>query len=367
MTKLAKIIMINFINIGVLFYGVTALAFPDMIRHGYARCNTCHVAPSGGGALTPYGRALAKETMSTWGYEGEQEWHYGALKEGQVPEWLRVGGDYRALQSHYKDQNMALGRFIEMQQQVELAVQTDKYTASVQFGADTLVDKSKWYLPGYYVAANLLEKLNLRVGRFLPRFGIKMPDHILSTRGSVNYGIQAERHVAEVIYTEDKYDVSFAVSQGEFKDETSAEALYSQFNYIFGEKLQLGLSFEKYFKADKRMSFGLSTMWGISEHMYLLTDNIFQQRDIGGLTQNGFYHFVKLGYEIEKGIHVFLIEDLQKQNLSADNFTQGFYGLGFTFFPRPHLEIQGVWAKRYVEATDVRNADYAWLLLHYYL
>ncbi len=34
-----------------------AAAFPSMVRHGYASCQACHVDPSGGGQLTPYGRA----------------------------------------------------------------------------------------------------------------------------------------------------------------------------------------------------------------------------------------------------------------------------------------------------------------------
>ena len=348
-------------------YGPFAHAFPDMIRHGYARCTTCHVAPSGGGALTPYGRALAKELVSTWGYEGEQEWHYGALSEEKTPTWLRVGGDYRALQSHYKDEIMAMGRFIEMQQQVEIGAQTDRWALSVQAGADTLQEGSRWYLPGYYLAVNLWEKLNVRVGKFIPRFGLRMPDHILSSRAGIGFGIQAERHTAEMIYTEEKFDVSLSVSQGELENGNPADAAFGQFNYLFTEKLQLGVSLGRHFKAQNNTMLGLSAMVGLSEYMYLLSDNVFQRRDVFGSSQNDFYHFLKLGYEIEKGVHVFILEDLRKQDLSADATTQNFYGLGFTFFPRPHIEIQGVWAKQNVLSRNVKNADYAWLLMHYYL
>ena len=50
-----------------------ALAFPGSVRWGYANCSTCHFNVAGGGILTPYGRQLSRELLSTWGGEREAE------------------------------------------------------------------------------------------------------------------------------------------------------------------------------------------------------------------------------------------------------------------------------------------------------
>src|SRR5262245_57728076 len=79
-----------------LLWGIEdAHACPDMIRHGYVNCATCHVSPTGGGTLSEYGRALSLEALSTWGNEGESDFLYGVVKP---PSWLLLGGDFRMLQ-----------------------------------------------------------------------------------------------------------------------------------------------------------------------------------------------------------------------------------------------------------------------------
>src|SRR5688572_21545426 len=65
-------------------------AFPGSVRWGYANCSTCHFNVAGGGVLTPYGRQLSRELLSTWGGKKEAEFAYGSL---DLPSWLAFGGD----------------------------------------------------------------------------------------------------------------------------------------------------------------------------------------------------------------------------------------------------------------------------------
>jgi len=63
-----------------LFFAATvADAFPELTRHGYVSCTACHVSPNGGGAMTPYGRGLSRELLSTWGGTREAEVGHGLL------------------------------------------------------------------------------------------------------------------------------------------------------------------------------------------------------------------------------------------------------------------------------------------------
>src|SRR5262245_65986035 len=91
------------------------LAYPGSARWGYANCSTCHYNVSGGGVLTPYGRQLSRELLSTAGGEGEPRFAYGL----STPEWLALGGDFMALVSSDRDPTTA-SRFEVMQADVEI-------------------------------------------------------------------------------------------------------------------------------------------------------------------------------------------------------------------------------------------------------
>lgn len=343
-------------------------AFPQLIRHGYTNCNTCHASPRGGGILTDYGRALSKEILSTWGYEGEENWHYGALDNKKVADWLKLGGDYRAVQVHSKDQRATIGRFIEMQEQVEVAGQFNNTWISITGGSDTTKESRPWYIPSYYVSTFVTEKLHLRAGRFVPRFGINMPEHIFSTRGPLGFGFQAERDTLELTYFDEKWDTSLSVTSGELRSKEKASGFYGQANYSFTTRDKVGISLEKKTESFKNFSVGLHGMAGFTEKFYMAGESVWSEKeDATGLKSDGLYHFLKLGYELEKGFHIIAIEDFRKTDLSKDSSSQFLYGAGFAFFPRPHFEFQGILAKRKNLSFSNEYGDYGWLLMHFYL
>jgi len=66
-----------------------AAAEPMFLSRQYARCTTCHFSAAGGGLLTPYGRMLSRQELSTTGAtetgepQGrEHEFLFGLLKDG---------------------------------------------------------------------------------------------------------------------------------------------------------------------------------------------------------------------------------------------------------------------------------------------
>ncbi|HYQ17871.1 MAG TPA: hypothetical protein VEQ58_18995, partial [Polyangiaceae bacterium] len=61
------------IAIACFFLSGRAHAYPWMIRHHYTACSTCHYDPSGSGAITPYGRAVADAVIRTGGSSEGQE------------------------------------------------------------------------------------------------------------------------------------------------------------------------------------------------------------------------------------------------------------------------------------------------------
>ncbi len=75
-------------------------AEPIFLSRQYAQCTNCHYSPTGGGLLTPYGRSLSREELSTFGKSPgstpknrEHEFLFGALGKTLGP--VSLGIDLR--------------------------------------------------------------------------------------------------------------------------------------------------------------------------------------------------------------------------------------------------------------------------------
>ena len=88
-----------------------ATAEPVFLSRQYTRCPNCHFSPTGGGLLTPYGRSLSREELSTFGASRasgspgrEQEFLFGAAGDALRP--VSVGIDLRP--SHLVDDRLVI-------------------------------------------------------------------------------------------------------------------------------------------------------------------------------------------------------------------------------------------------------------------
>ncbi len=350
----------------ILIFTSVSYGFPHMVRHGYTSCTSCHVAPRGGNMMTQYGRAMSKELLSTWSYEGEEQVHYGAFDK--TPDWFRIGGDFRAAQVHNRTEQVTIGRFIEMQEQIEVAAKYNSTWLNITGSSDTLQESRPWSISRFYLMTQVNDQINVRVGRFIPRFGVNTPEHILSTRGPVGFGFQTERDTLELTYTDEKWDYSLALTRGQLANDSKSSGVYSQFNYSFGNHDRFGLSYEQKSEGDKASALGIHGIVGLSKKFYLVSDTVRRYSEsTGGQSKTGLFHFTKLGFEMEKGIHILLIGDLRKDDLSQNELASRLFGLGMTLYPRPHFEVQGIFAKRKRPSLSDQDEDYAWMMFHFYL
>ena len=106
-----------------------AFAEPTFLSKQYPRCTACHYSASGGGLLTPYGRSLSREEISTFGRQGdgaepapgttgEEGFLFGALSSESPfqlgldirPSQLRVGTPGREVeQAQFPDDARSAG------------------------------------------------------------------------------------------------------------------------------------------------------------------------------------------------------------------------------------------------------------------
>lgn len=363
-------------------------AFPEMIKHGYVNCTACHISPSGGGVLNPYGRNLSAELISTWSYKGEEGIFHGAVDTSSVDEWLAIGGDYRGVQAHtdYTQKSTGVtnvdGRHINMQIGFELGIIQPKWALVGFLGQYNFEDSAHYnrvlaQVNRIYGLYKPTDELTFKVGRFQPNFGINLPDHNLSTRtrlemGSLSYRggkISIEdKNTAEVFWLGEEYNFSFA-GYNIRKDLT--EDNDKGFTYtgskVFTERFKVGIQGlrEKSDVREKQI-FGLTGHLGWSEKWSTLAEvDKINSKPTGGSETNGIAAIQRTGYEAIKGLQVLFLNDYYQANVDNGGTKLYRYGPGVIWYPRPHFDFQFFFTKE--QRSSLKGeGDYAWLMTHYY-
>lgn len=338
-------------------------AFPDMIRHGYVNCTTCHISPSGGGILTPYGREMSKEVLSTWSAENEHKFLHGLVATEKIENWLKFGGDVRYIQTHFEDSRIRRGDAFLMQAQIELALSFNKFSLVSALGEikDPVKDP-KFVLdtPRYYLMYTN-GAFHARAGRFQPAFGLNLPDHVLGTKVGLGFFPQFKRDSFEMAWIGEKFNFIGSFSEASPPAARPREKAFAlQVNYNIGDRTKLGSSYWKTQEGSPdRKIYSIHALIGLSERWYIMTETALQKQ----IAQTGIFHFDRVGYELYKGIIPIVQFQYEKSDTKLSETEVYKPGAGVHFFPRPHFELTGLWSR--VKARPSWG-DEAYLLGHYY-
>ena len=353
----------------ILILNQKAFAYPEMIRHHYVNCLACHESPSGGGLLTPYGRTLSSEVLSTWGDAKEARPFYGAFGATDNPflkKYFNVGGDLRAIQLHSENSQTIRNSFIRMQTSIETAFKYDKFKFVSSFGKQGVDNMVTGEFTRFYLQYQALEEITLRAGRFIPNFGINIAEHTMATRQGLGFGEGTERDQVEAMWSGEKWNIS-ATAAKQVKTDTLSnveKSVTTQVNYTFFDSYRVGgdLWIGK-LNGDRREIFGTHALLGFTTKFYYLTEFDWQK---GFDKKTGLFHFSKLGYELTKGLHAIILEDYKKSDLNNDKSLANSHGIGMEWYPRPHFEFEGLYSKKRVAIQSTEYTDYAYLMMHYY-
>ncbi len=343
-----------------------AHAFPEMVRHNYPNCIACHESPSGGGLLTNYGRTISHSVLSTWGGEKEARPFYGAFDNKYTKSWLNVGGDLRALQLHTNSKTLMMGRFIRMQTGLEAAINYMNFKVVSFFGKQEAGNMVRGESIRHYLMYQPTDELSFRIGRFIPNFGLNIPEHTLATRKGLGFDQGTERDQMEVMWGGEKLNASASISKTVKTDlkKNQEKALSAQINYTLFDSYRVGANFWIGKENNRsRQVYGINAVLGFTEKLYYLSEFDLQS---GFDRKRGLFHFSKLGYEIVKGFHLLGIEEYRKSDLKNEKTLLNAHGLGFQWFPRPHFDFEAIWNKRRVVQQSKDYTDYAYLMMHYY-
>lgn len=197
---------------------VPAVAEPTFLSKQYPRCTACHYSASGGGLLTPYGRSLSREEISTFGRRdpaaeagawAEEEFLFGVVGSDSP---LQLGLDLRPSQLRIEVAGRDLpDRNLLMNLDLQAAWRAGDWTAYGTVGrrpGGGLVTYEHW------VARQVSDRVSMRGGRFLPAYGVRFADHTSLSRDRLGLAEDDQVYAVELDFSSDRSLLQVAVGPG---------------------------------------------------------------------------------------------------------------------------------------------------------
>lgn len=376
----------RFLILFALLGSTEAWAFPEMVRHGYTQCITCHTSHVGGNLLTEYGRSLSRELLSQptlagkESAEGDEQFMYGLVAP---PKWLTLGGDIRTLQLFVESKDASRGRFFIMQVDLDASVQLgERWRAFASIGriearetdavAEDFVGSPRHGVEYLFTHPEAENRVTLRVGRFMPAYGILFPEHTFVTRTLLDFGPGQERYAAELAWNNEKTSV-IATGIGarlEGKDTEDETGGILQVAHGVGEGSKVGVNYYNSRREDlagakfTREIYGAFAHIGFTKQWYALLD---VNRPKSSTEKWGLVETMKLGYEVHQGWHIVGVQEFANLDSEKSNPKFEAYGIGTQWFPRPHWDFYGLYRKERNTAAGNDFSDVVWLIGHFYL
>lgn len=373
----------NFLWIILSLLAGQAQAFPEMARIGYQNCISCHVSPTGGGVMTPYGRGMAADILSTWHFEGEESIGHGAIrnKDGspfQTPDWLQMGGESRWIQTYVNTLQATQTQWFPMQNEVEGAVKVGKFNfvGNLDFegGPPGTPNYGMLFSNRLYGMYNITDEIYVRAGKYALPFGINQPNHMAVISQNLGWGAETESDNFEAGYIGEKVNliVTGDVGRPDNTTVTSEKGAAINFAYNLLSEHKIGVSaFSGNSNTNTRYVAGPYAIFSFFRKLVIFSQADLQWKDLKdptqGPEQKGFVSFNRIQYEAVKGVHPYLVHQISYLDSNTVSSRYDSYGGGVMWYPRPHFEFWGEWDKERNLAVDQSYTDTAWIVLHYYL
>ena len=358
-----------------LFCANRVWAFPENVRHGYFNCTACHVSPSGGGVLTPYGRSLSAELMSTWGSAKTSGFFFTDNENASInPPWLRSNIFFRGVQTWRNSPVVEKAQFIPMRGDFEGGVDTEKFAviAALGFRArdNSSTNLNELFSRSHYLLYRISDNLNVRLGKFLFAFGLGGPDHITATRRGLGWDQGSESYNLEVSFLGEKSNtIITAISNVPQEKGVTKDGGFSVTqNFLLREHSKVGINlYSGEQGAYQRYVYGPSWVLSFSDRLFLNSEVFGQSKKLKdtGQTKNGYATYHRLNYQVVKGFVAFVQSDRSFLDNKTRETCLDTYGGGVQWLPYPHLEVVSYYGKE--KAYSQMATDFAWLMMHVYL
>lgn len=211
--------------IGLLFSAGRADAEPRFLSKQYNRCSSCHYSASGGGLLTPYGRSLSGQELSTTRrpapppaaegtVSGEEAFLYGALGQALGP--VQLGISIRPSYLHYESGSFSDSRNPLMNADVEGAYRGHGWTVYGEAGRMPAIgtEDAKLYSREHWVSYEGARGFGVKAGRYMPAYGVYFSDHTSLNRNDLGFDKYDQVYGVEISHTSDRSLWQVSLSPG---------------------------------------------------------------------------------------------------------------------------------------------------------
>lgn len=306
-----------------------ALGFSEMVRKNYPSCTSCHVDPSGGGVLNPYGKMIAGSALSTFKSCDKCQ--------GEPSEWLGFGANFRHLNATVRNPETKeeFHTKFDMQREVELALTPVKgFTVVGSVGTYGPLQVQE-YQRAYAMLTLWRDMFRLRVGRYTPNFGIKDPDHTLWTRSKLRLGQGEEELGVETALTTPYGDLTLSHTFGQEANflqkrdgelevtDYRTESTYGKVVIYTSQSTQVGASV-KLDQKGKVEALGVQSIASWRGFLYWLSET-------DRLRDGSMLGLMKAGVEPYRGIHLFATYEHEGEKKRP--------GGGIQWFPMEGLDL----------------------------
>jgi hypothetical protein len=334
----------------VLAGGATAVqAEPIFLSRQYARCTTCHYSPTGGGLLTPYGRSLSRQELSTTGGSGsaqpvghEEEFLFGVLGGALGPVQLGIELRPSHLDFNFGDTSSTLDLF--MNADVMAAYRVKEWTFYAQVGRQP--EEAKIDSFEYWVARQPEKGIGFRVGRFFPAYGVRFSDHTAFNRTGLGFDTYDQLYAVELSRTGERDLVQLSVGPGRAEsvlhDDDGRRAFTATGRYQFDLNSRTALVLSGIYRNESKVeprngSGGLAFGFAPTPRLSVWTqaDARFQQ---GGDDSTAYTLLNETGFEVYRGIWLTVSPQLRTDFGSGPG---GVFrmALGANLLPRAHWNV----------------------------
>jgi len=356
----------------------TASALPRFASRTGAKCQSCHINPSGGGMRQAFGQQYGRETLPvpTWSDAFALDDFSTKLTEA-----VSVGADFRTLFYLQQIPDTAQGgtgatsttnnAFFQMQGDVYMNFKLAKKVS-------IYLDK------GIYAGFEIFGLLNIlpgngyiKLGKFVPNYGWKLDDHRTFIRDLT--GFSAERGRAELTGGEIGFNAGqFTIMGGGFNAAdgfgagvSKNKALLGRVDGIFklSDDMNLGLGgnvFTKEVGVSDRMTLfgGLGTL--SYKDFSVMGEVDWISNKVVGKTTTGIVTYVEADYVATPGLDVKFIYEFADRDIDLKTGSMSRYSIGLEFFPISGVEVRPLYRFNQEDPKNVSDNEFN-LLIHFYL
>jgi hypothetical protein len=210
----------------------------------------------------------------------------------------------------------------------------------------------------------------LRLGRFLPVYGVLIPEHTYSTRQYLGFGPGQERQAADIYLSNEDYQFSLtrilAKAQGSLYENESGWV--TQLSRVYGKAARAGISFyrtkSKNADVETKTEFeGLFLLmgWQLKNSILFQIDRIHAADG-----KTGIVDLIKYSYEYIRGLELFITQEYHNADKEKTDPHFEAYGIGAEYFPTANLDL----FLTFKEMKDSSQLDefqrQLWLIGHIY-